>query len=69
MDFFGEIVCKNVAVSNNTINALGHGYIYAISVSAEGSEIYDNNVNVTSDEYQASGIYVEAPSTSAKFNS
>jgi hypothetical protein len=52
MDFFGEIVCKNIAVSNNTINALGHSYIYAISVSAEGSEIYDNNVNVTSDEYR-----------------
>ena len=64
LDFLGEIVCKNITISNNTIDALGHSYIYAISASAEGVEINDNNINITADDYQAGGIYVEVPSTS-----
>ena len=65
MDFFGEIVCEDIIVANNTINALGHNYTYGMSISAEGIEIYDNTVNITSDGYQASGICVEAPSNDA----
>ena len=63
-DFFGEIVCEDIIVANNTINAIGHTYTYGMSISAEGIEIYDNTVNIVS-EYQASGICVEAPSVDA----
>ena len=56
------IACYDVAINNNTINAVGHAYIYGISAAAEDVEISENVLNITSDGYYANGIAVNGPS-------
>ena len=59
----GEIQSANIFIDNNTINAAGHNYIYAITVTANDFTISDNTINATADSHYANGINVEGPST------
>lgn len=55
--------CKNVVVSNNTIGAEGHNYIYGVRVVADNFLIEDNKLSIYADYHYANGITVDGPST------
>ena len=54
---------SNAVVFNNTINALGHTYIYGIQVNGDNFTIAENEIVVESDNYYANGIDIEGPAT------
>ncbi len=58
---FNWVRSKNAIINDNEINAIGHTYIYGISVSSEGFEISNNKLNISSDKSYANGINVEGP--------
>ena len=51
----------NVRVTENSISAVGHSYVYALLVSGNEFGIYDNEIYAESDANYASGICVEGP--------
>jgi uncharacterized protein YacL (UPF0231 family) len=53
----------NTVISNNTINALGHTYIYGLQVNGDNFTVEENNITVESDNYYANGIDIEGPAT------
>ncbi|WP_405297904.1 hypothetical protein [Methanobrevibacter sp.] len=55
-------VAKNVTVEDNEINAVGHSFIYGISISAYDFNLRNNTVNVVSDSNYADGISIGADS-------
>ena len=57
------IICSDVVISNNTIDAEGHTYIYGIFVSSDYLEVSNNNICVSSDINYANGIDIEGPSS------
>ena len=48
-------------VENNTINALGHTYIYGVIISGDNFNINNNVISTESDSYYANGIDIEGP--------
>lgn len=57
------IVSSDVLISNNTIAAEGHSYIYGIFAAADNFTVSDNILDVSSDGYYANGIDIDALST------
>ena len=45
--------CNNVVISNNTISAYGHAYLYGVSIVADNFNITDNTITMLSDNYVA----------------
>ena len=58
-----NIVSSNVLISNNTIVAEGHSYIYGVFVAADNFSVSDNSIAVSSDAYYANGVDVDSLST------
>ena len=55
---------NNAVIKNNTIKALGADHIYGVIVEGvENFTISDNDIDVSSDVFQAIGIDVEGPAT------
>ena len=63
---FGAIASSGIVVSNNTINAEGHNYMYAIYLSCDDFKVSNNTINVSSDEYYANGINIDGPASSGE---
>lgn len=57
------IVSSDILISNNTINAEGHKYIYGVYVSADNFTLSDNFVDISSDDYYANGVNIDALSS------
>ena len=61
--YYGEPVqSNNVKILDNTITANGHGYMYAISASADDLTVSGNTITATADDNYANGINIEGPS-------
>ena len=56
------IMCYNVVVANNEISASGLNFMYALCISADGFEIYNNTIDANSLNNYANAITVDGPS-------
>ena len=67
--------CDNAEIEKNTIEGIGHSYIYGLVIKGEDFRVYDNEINMVSDENYANGIDIAGESTGevglspAKFHS
>ena len=61
---YGEIQSSDILIANNTIEAMGHNYMYALYVSADRFEITDNEIISSADYHYANAISIEGPSSS-----
>ena len=53
------IMCYNVVVANNEISASGLNFMYALCISADGFEIYNNTIDANSLNNYANAITVD----------
>ena len=51
--------CEDVEFDKNTIEGIGHTYIYGAVIRAEDFTLYGNEINMVSDEKYAAGIDIE----------
>jgi hypothetical protein len=54
--------CDDAEIDKNTIEGIGHTYIYGVVIRSEGFTLYDNEINMVSDEKYANGIDIEGES-------
>ena len=55
--------CDNADIEKNTIEGIGHTYIYGLVIRGHDFRVYDNEINMVSDENYTDGIDIEGEST------